>query len=100
MPRRTKHDPLATSLLPGWLVERDMAGSLLTVTAIEPGADLHTVIRDAMAAHAAAGWQIEGDNGYGFYIASRTGERHLVSITPVDPRQPPNSGHGSLASRP
>jgi hypothetical protein len=83
MTRRSRPDPLATANEPRWLVTQTMHHAVLSCHEI--AADLHTVMREALAAVAADGWQPESDGAWGFYFAMRGAERVQINLQQVPP---------------
>ena len=88
MARRNRPDPLARATTPRWLVTSTLCHEPLSCREIPPGADLHQVMRDALAASAADGWQPETDGEWGVFFARRGAERLQVSLQHVPPGTP------------
>jgi hypothetical protein len=97
--RRNRPDPLADNRRPHWLTVSDLHRSLITCTPVPAGTDLRATMRDALAGHAADGWQAENDGAYGFVFIARGSERRLVNLTPADPSIGVGAGHAFLAGR-
>jgi hypothetical protein len=88
MPRRYRPDPLATVNEPRWLVTHTMQHTVLSCQEIAAGADLHAVMREALATTAADGWRPESDSDWGFFFARRGANRIEVGLQYAPPGAP------------
>lgn len=85
--KRQSPDPLARVDGPTWLVVRDRVGRVLESTELVRKTDLRAVLNAAREERVAGGWTA-GPIGAvcAFFFASRNGERVLVGIEHIPPR--------------
>jgi hypothetical protein len=92
--RRFHYDTLATSTEPRWLKHYDRMSNEFYNCRLEPGTDLHAVMRQEAERFKGEGWTIESDepdNWTGTFFMKRAGDRRRVAIVPIEKPLPPHS---------
>ena len=95
--RRYRHDALAATDQPRWLVERDLQHNLIRSQPLPPGADLRAALQGAIRCAEAEGWAAECDGSWGFAFVHRAADRRMLAVLAVDPHAEPVAGAYSPA---
>lgn len=82
---RYRFPAFTTSTQPSYVVLWDLQWQLLEAVRLEPGADLLTAIKTAIAHLESDGWKAEATPKYGSVFVRREGERRLLMLTPRNP---------------
>jgi hypothetical protein len=100
-PRRALFDPLQSIDKPSWLVIHNMTGLVLDSGEIPAGADLTRLFVATMLEWIDAGWQLGDFSSVApTFFCTRAGERRMVTIQPIEPRQAHSSGTSALQDCP
>ena len=83
--RRQRFDPFTKTGSPHYIALWDMQHKVVEYSTLEPDADLHDAMANAMKRLELDGWTFENDARNGSVFLNRDGERRLLGITPQDP---------------
>jgi hypothetical protein len=87
--KRSAPDPLKAIDATTWLVARDRMSFVIESTELAPGTNLRAALSAARNARITAGWVAEAIGAScSFFFATRSGERVMVGIERVPPRNP------------
>jgi len=84
-------DPFLTSRQTQWLLVTVVGGSVVSTTALNPGADSRQAFIDILDGHRAEGWILENEPTYPCVFMHRHDERRMLTLCQVDPGGAPRS---------
>ena len=82
---RYRHQIYARAGTPRFVVLFGLQWQVIECSRLEAGADLEDAMRAAIGRFTKEGWQVQGDEDFGFVFIRRAGERRLLILTERDP---------------